>query len=955
MPNQANPANPTSTIPPGVYADPTQHPNGKPQNQQPGHTPGEGTPATPAPAPTPPPAPAPLSQGQSLQEIRDSLNHAPYGLLPPDPADQQALLNAVPRNPDGTPQRHPDPNGTWAQLQNDGGISQPGRSNNCLDNARSGLSTWFGDPQVAAPRTPDTNPDGSLDTMSPERDSYNNLDAWAGRPQIWAGADHPNPYGRIAQHLQQAGPGSAAVVGVQWPGGGGHAFNVYNHNGNIIWVDHQTGQVSPNPIHTGAAGVRYVPFDSNGQTMNAPWENQGNTTTSNATTSNATTSNATTSNATTSNATTSNATPSATPSNGTPGGTSTTTPGATSSNTTPGNSSSATTPNGTPNGATPNGATPNGATPNGATPNGTPGNTSPTGTPSTTTSNGTPGDSSTTTSNTTPGNTSNATPSTTPTPNGVPGDTSSGTTPNTSPNASPSTTQSTATPGDGSTPTSAPTYNGTPGDTSTPASTTPHTTPPGQTPSGQTPPTTTPPGQTPPTTTPPTTTPPGQTPTTTTPPTTTPPGQTPPPTQTAPPQQGPPQPGQTPPGQTSPGQTPPGQTPPGQPQPGQTPSYGAPSKHPHSDDDGSAEPPPKKPKRQPPVPLEPEGEGSTPYGERQPGQKQHSHYSMLPEGSQDTLRHSHEVSQIDTDVTDAHLRRWLNDGDLEQVLDPASRPNGNTGPYTHAELSDALPGFADLTPSERGEVVATLARLSLDFHRQNAVGHVPLGVPPTSLNPPYANPPAGLPQQNDISRGVHYHAQADMFGVKSNGKANPSRQAYEHAEEVYGPEAVRKMRLTEAAGTSGNRPDFTARNYAVVEVFNPQDGQTYYLVDSSIPQQTPDEAHSEPHLGNYLDLVNSHRQANGMPPIEARNLYTEREPCGDKSGLPKADCSKYIHGAKVFEGVPVGYATGFRKGALEDGATAKKSQIQRSFSRDFQENLNRKVELWMELRGAEAL
>ncbi|MER5438922.1 toxin glutamine deamidase domain-containing protein [Streptomyces sp. NPDC002790] len=257
---------------------PIQTPNNNPGTQPPSSN-GHPAPAQ-EPSDTTPPKQdqsAPLSQGRSLQQIRDSLNHAPHGLLTPDPAHQQALADAVPRNEDGTPQRHPDPNGEWAQLQNDGGLQEPGRSNNCLDNARAGLSTWFGDPQVSAPRTPDKNDDGTLDRMSPERDSYNNLDAWAGRPQIWAGADHPGPYARIAHHLQEAGPGSAAVVGVQWPGGGGHAFNVYNHNGNIIWVDHQTGEVSPNPLHTGAAGVRYVPFDPNGQTMDAPWEKKDDT------------------------------------------------------------------------------------------------------------------------------------------------------------------------------------------------------------------------------------------------------------------------------------------------------------------------------------------------------------------------------------------------------------------------------------------------------------------------------------------------------------------------------------------------------------------------------------------------------------------------------------------------------------------------------------------------------
>ncbi|WP_306323314.1 toxin glutamine deamidase domain-containing protein [Streptomyces sp. CC224E] len=260
--------------PTGIYTVPTpnQVPNGtNSTSPQAGSTP----PASPPTTPPTPNRPAPLSQGQSLQDLRDRLYQEPHGgLRPPAEADQQAVADAVPRNPDGTPKRHPSLSGLWARLINDHGINQPGRSNNCLDNARAGLSTWFGNPQVSAPRSPDLNPDGTPDRHSPERDSYNNLDAWAGRPQIWAGSDHPNPYARIAHHLQDAGPGSAAVVGVQWPGGGGHAFNVYNDNGRITWVDHQTGEISPNPIHTGATDVRYVPFDPGGQLMDAPWEKQ---------------------------------------------------------------------------------------------------------------------------------------------------------------------------------------------------------------------------------------------------------------------------------------------------------------------------------------------------------------------------------------------------------------------------------------------------------------------------------------------------------------------------------------------------------------------------------------------------------------------------------------------------------------------------------------------------------
>ncbi|MGG7575082.1 toxin glutamine deamidase domain-containing protein [Streptomyces sirii] len=139
----------------------------------------------------------------------------------------------------------------------------PGRSNNCADCTRSFLETWFGRPTVSAPRTLDLNADGSLNTFSAERDSVDNQARWAGAPSTYAGKDHPNPYARIAHELSQAGHGSAAVIGVNWPGGGGHAFAAVNHNGQVLFVDAQTGVVSENPIHLGAQEVFYTPLDAN--------------------------------------------------------------------------------------------------------------------------------------------------------------------------------------------------------------------------------------------------------------------------------------------------------------------------------------------------------------------------------------------------------------------------------------------------------------------------------------------------------------------------------------------------------------------------------------------------------------------------------------------------------------------------------------------------------------------
>jgi len=223
-------------------------------------------------APQPPDAPhaEPGTHAQqhpyqdSLNDIRGDLDHHPGGLTEPHPDDQQALLNAVPHHPDGTPQRFPDPFGHWSQLQNDGGNLVPGRSNNCADCSRSFLETWYGNPQVSAPRTLDVDAHGNLDPWSPEHNANDNQIRWSGAPHTYAGpGNDPNTPNRIAWDLQQAGHGAAAIVQVDWPNGGGHAFNAVNHHGNIIWIDTQSGEVSHQPLHIGKAEhVWHIPLDA---------------------------------------------------------------------------------------------------------------------------------------------------------------------------------------------------------------------------------------------------------------------------------------------------------------------------------------------------------------------------------------------------------------------------------------------------------------------------------------------------------------------------------------------------------------------------------------------------------------------------------------------------------------------------------------------------------------------
>ncbi|MFJ8672611.1 toxin glutamine deamidase domain-containing protein [Streptomyces sp. NPDC093589] len=216
--------------------------------------------------------PASSQDSSPLTSIRDDLDHHPGGLLPPDPNDQQLLRDAHPTNPDGTPQRFADPFAPWGQLQNDGGNTVPGRSNNCADCSRSFLETWYGNPQVSAPRTPDSDENGHPDTWSPESDANDNQIRWSGAAHTYAGAgSDPNTPARIAYDLQQAGHGAAAIVQVDWPDdGGGHAFNAVNHHGQIIWVDTQTGQVSTDPLHISQAeNVWHIPLDANRQPLHA--------------------------------------------------------------------------------------------------------------------------------------------------------------------------------------------------------------------------------------------------------------------------------------------------------------------------------------------------------------------------------------------------------------------------------------------------------------------------------------------------------------------------------------------------------------------------------------------------------------------------------------------------------------------------------------------------------------
>ncbi|MFF4606252.1 toxin glutamine deamidase domain-containing protein [Streptomyces sp. NPDC001339] len=251
-----------------------QQPQLQPQPQQ--QTPHHQNPNPTQPLPHQHQHQAPVPQPPNLRshlDVRVGLNVQPNGLYSPFPHDQQALAANFPRNPDGTPRPYNDPFQPWVQFQNDGGTSVPGRSNNCADCTRSFMESWYGNPQVSAVRTydPDPNAPDGLDRVSGERNGTANIEQWAGTSFRNSGPNSKNGYDRIANELRQAGHGASAAVLVTWPqtadgkDGGAHVFNAVNHNGRVIWVDSQTGEVSQQPINTEAVGVWHLVLDANRQ------------------------------------------------------------------------------------------------------------------------------------------------------------------------------------------------------------------------------------------------------------------------------------------------------------------------------------------------------------------------------------------------------------------------------------------------------------------------------------------------------------------------------------------------------------------------------------------------------------------------------------------------------------------------------------------------------------------
>ena len=182
----------------------------------------------------------------------------PGGFAWPDPQLQQDLCQAV---ADGA--RFPDPRGTWLRLINgEGPAVDPFRASNALDCALAVVSTWHGEPVVAAPRRPEYDRVGRP-SLKGEPGGAARAERWLGHIFEYAGQGR-RAYTVISRRVHSAGHGAAAVLITRWPSGGSHACNALNAAGEIVWADGLRAHTSLEPPTGPVAGVFCVILDRSG-------------------------------------------------------------------------------------------------------------------------------------------------------------------------------------------------------------------------------------------------------------------------------------------------------------------------------------------------------------------------------------------------------------------------------------------------------------------------------------------------------------------------------------------------------------------------------------------------------------------------------------------------------------------------------------------------------------------
>ncbi|MFB7665033.1 toxin glutamine deamidase domain-containing protein [Kitasatospora sp. NPDC056138] len=294
----------------------------------------------------------------------------------------------------------------------------------------------------------------------------------------------------------------------------------------------------------------------------------------------------------------------------------------------------------------------------------------------------------------------------------------------------------------------------------------------------------------------------------------------------------------------------------------------------------------------------------------------HLEKGVHPDSEQKRLREQNPVRSVEMDHVYKQLDRWAeeNPQHLAKLLQRTEGPDGHT--FKKSELEHALPGFRDMHPGEQGAVVAALGRMSHSFHEQHGVG-----ASPEHRQFPYA----------ESDKAGHDGKDSKGNDLPGGAKDEKSRGAADHAETktdkaLTGQKGIRDAiksgfktsKVTTAVENAGpHRPDFTEKNYAVVEVRDTKTGEVHYVVESSVPPSADRKGvtplHSEPHLGNWVAKLNDEHGSSDKR-YEMVSLYTEREPCGKGPG--HGHCSDYL--SSNYKGVPIYYATGYRKGDMPD-------------------------------------
>ncbi|MGW0180846.1 toxin glutamine deamidase domain-containing protein [Nocardia sp. NPDC003345] len=217
----------STPVPVPVTAGPQNPPT--PQPAPPAHTAQQATPITdpaaaPAPAPAPPvrgrPAPPPILTNPSKTRV-----FGPELLAPIENPEQQRTLEDALRGDDGKfvryadPRTHPTGDTPYGRLINVRGPGVLGRGNNCLDCAISGLATFLGRPEIAAPRFPDI-VDGVVDTMGNEKKALSRVfHMLRTYPDSYRDANRtvPEQFAALHDWIGHLGEGSAAFVNNEWP------------------------------------------------------------------------------------------------------------------------------------------------------------------------------------------------------------------------------------------------------------------------------------------------------------------------------------------------------------------------------------------------------------------------------------------------------------------------------------------------------------------------------------------------------------------------------------------------------------------------------------------------------------------------------------------------------------------------------------------------------------------